>query len=131
MSEKKAECQTTPTLPAISAIEPCATEVGFNLAVYYRYGVACQRCRYWLIEVTTMSDQEPVYIHGHKIPPEIHQGEQEHTKKVVAWIEKRYFEKLQSRESWGKDQAIEQFRETLAELLFELLGSGKISDKGR
>lgn len=133
MSEKKPEYQTTPKLPAIAASEPCATEADFSLAIFYRDGIACQICRWWLIEITTMGDSEPRYMHGHKIPPEFIGDALEIThveevlEDVITWIEKNFFERLQKQESWHEAQIEElkkQFQGTLTEMLFEVVGGG-------
>ena len=120
MSEKKSNYTTRLSMPDRPAIEPCSKEVSVEVAAFYRDGIACRSCRHWLIEVTTMGDGEPRYIHDRKIPPEITQGYE--YEEILGWIENRYFEKLQTRSTWPNKQAIEQFRDTLVELLFELLG---------
>ena len=48
----------------------CGRFVFVDEVAYYRDGIACRKCRWWVVEVTAQGDERPVYIHTYPIPTE-------------------------------------------------------------
>lgn len=119
MSEKKLPYLATLELPDTPAIEPCSKEVGVEVAAFYRDGIACRSCRHWLIEVTTMGDSEPRYIHDRKIPPEISASHS--ASWILGWLEHQFFNSLIARDTWSRKEILEKFQTAQIDLLYEIL----------